>query len=73
MDQHLSEELLTESLNHHKLRNVAQKVAKLNPHEDQITREILKQFCPKIEQTTTSTTSNHYSLIRKKLQYFPLN
>ena len=57
MDQHLSEELLTESLNHHKLRNVAQKVAKLNPHTDQITKEILKQFCPKKIEQTTSTTS----------------
>ena len=56
MDQHLSEELLTESLNHHKLRNVAQKVAKLNPHTDQITKEILKQFCPKIEQTTSTSS-----------------
>ena len=32
----LSENLLTESLNGHKLRNVAMKVARLNPQKDQI-------------------------------------
>ena len=42
----LSENLLTESLNGHKLRNVAMKVARLNPQKDQITKEILDQFCP---------------------------
>ena len=47
----LSENLLTESLNGHKLRNVAKKVARLNPKTDQITAEILKQFCPKINCT----------------------
>merc|ERR1711860_12548 len=44
----LSENLLTESLNGHKLRNVAMKVARLNPQKDQITKEILDQFCPKM-------------------------
>merc|ERR1712218_78545 len=50
-DENLSEDLLTESLNHHKLRNVAKKVAKLNRKEDQITKEILRQFCPKIKKS----------------------
>ena len=49
----LSENLLTESLNGHKLRNVARKVARLNPEKDQITAEILKQFCPKINCSET--------------------
>jgi hypothetical protein len=43
----LSENMLTESLNRHKLRGVEHKVAKLNPTTDQITSEILRQFCPK--------------------------
>lgn len=43
----LGEHLFTESLNNHKLRNVAEKVAKLDPKTDQITSEILRQFCPK--------------------------
>ena len=46
MDDNWSEELLTESLKHHKIRNVAQKVSKLDPKHDQITKEILRQFCP---------------------------
>ena len=30
---------------------MAKKVAKLNPKEDQITKEILRQFCPKIKKS----------------------
>ena len=30
---------------------MAKKVAKLNPKEDQITKEILRQFCPKINKS----------------------
>ena len=52
MDDNWSEELLTESLKHHKIRNVAQKVSKLDPNHDQITKEILKQFCPAQPVTT---------------------
>ena len=55
MDDNWSEELLTESLKHHKIRNVAQKVSKLDPMHDQITKEILKQFCP---QPVTEKLSN---------------
>ncbi len=43
----LSQNLLTESLNRHRIRNVADKVAHLDPANDQIVAEILQQFCNK--------------------------
>lgn len=50
----LSENLLTESLNRRKLRDVPGKVALLDPTQDEITAEILRQFCPKNDATKTS-------------------
>ena len=42
----LSENLLSQSLNGHKIRNVANKVKHLDSINDQIVLEILRQFCP---------------------------
>ena len=75
MDDNWSEELLTESLKHHKIRNVAQKVSKLDPKHDQITKEILRQFCPqpitekpsKINPDETET-SNPISVSTEKFE-----
>jgi len=66
----LSENLLTESLNGHKLRNVAMKVARLNPQKDQITKEILDQFCrPKM---VNCSLPNEDSKLDLENHQFPL-
>ena len=66
----LSENLLTESLNGHKLRNVAMKVARLNPQKDQITKEILDQFCrPKM---VNCSLQNEDSKLDLENHEFPL-
>ena len=48
----MSENLLTESLDGHRIRNIGRKVAYLDPENDQIVREILRQFCPKTNCST---------------------
>ena len=49
----LSENILTEGLNHRKIRNVEEKIAWLKK-DDQIVEEIVQQFCPKPPATTAS-------------------
>ena len=49
----LSENILTEGLNHRKIRNVEEKIAWLK-EDDQIVEEIVRQFCPKPPTTTAS-------------------
>ena len=49
----LSENILTEGLNHRKIRNVEEKIAWLK-EDDQIVEEIVRQFCPKPPTTTPS-------------------
>ena len=67
----LSENLLTESLNGHKLRNVAMKVARLNPQKDQITKEILDQFCrPKMVNCSLQNEDSKLDLENHEFPWF---
>lgn len=56
----LSENLLSQSLNGHKIRNVANKVKHLDSINDQIVLEILRQFCPTTLQEPRNDSSVFY-------------
>ena len=49
---------------------MAKKVAKLNPKEDQITKEILRQFCPKIKKSKIIDNTDMLASTSKKESVF---
>jgi len=64
----LSENLLSQSLNGHKIRNVVDKVKHLDPVNDQIVSEILRQFCPKPEKIPEQPINESSPMIDENMQ-----
>merc|ERR1712079_277320 len=64
----LSENLLSQLLNGHKIRNVVDKVKHLDPVNDQIVSEILRQFCPKPEKIPEQPINESSPMIDENMQ-----